>query len=434
MHATVSSVRDQLEAVFQRINDTGGESARTCLTVYSAAARGAADAADARARAGVSLGPMDGLIITIKDLFDVAGETTRAGSAIRAEAPPAVTDATIVTRLRQAGAVIVAKTNMSEFAFHGIGTNPHFGTPGNPADRLRVPGGSSSGAAVAVADGIGSIGIGTDTGGSTRLPAAFCGIAGYKPTAKRVPTTGAFPLSHTLDSIGPLARTVAGCALADAIMAGDNPVAPVAMGVPGLRLGVLRGMPFEQVDHIVGPGIEAALSRLGNAGAHLTDVDFADIFAGIATLNARMGFASTEAFAIHRDWIDDPKANVDINVRMRIERGRHVTAADYLDMQAMRRELIAKADARMAPFDAVMLPTTPIVAPRMAEVATPETFSPLNMLALRNTTQFNVLDCCGISLPVPGNSLPVGLMLIGRHGADRHLFAVALGVERALAA
>ncbi len=430
---TFSPVRDQLEAALHRINDTGGEGARTCLTVYSAAARGAADAADARAKAGVSLGPMDGATVTIKDLFDVAGETTRAGSSLRVEAAPALRDAVIVTRLRQAGAVIVAKTNMSEFAFHGMGTNPHFGTPGNPADRARVPGGSSSGAAVAVADGMGSIAIGSDTGGSTRLPAAFCGVVGYKPTAKRVPTHGAFPLSYTLDSIGPLARTVAECALADAVMAGEHPIAPVALGVPGLRLGVVRGMPFEQVDGIVGPGVEAALMRLGKAGAHLADVDFKDIFDGIAALNARMGFASTEAFAIHRDWIDDPKANVDVNVRMRIERGRHVSAADYLDMLTMRRDLIAMADVRMAPFDAIVLPTTPMVAPRIAEIATPEAFSPINMLALRNTTQFNILDCCGISLPVPGTSLPVGLMLIGRHGTDRHLFAVASGVEQVLA-
>src|SRR5436305_9160673 len=189
------SARDRLEQALARIADSKGEGARACLTVYTDAARGAADAADVRAKAGISLGPLDGVIVTIKDLFDVAGEPTRAGSRILADAPPAKADAPVVRRLRAAGAIIVAKTNMTEFAFSGVGMNPHNGTPGNPADRRRVPGGSSSGAAVAAADGMCEIAIGTDTGGSTRIPAALCGVVGFKPTKSRVPTQGAYPLS-----------------------------------------------------------------------------------------------------------------------------------------------------------------------------------------------------------------------------------------------
>src|SRR3954447_25314383 len=211
------SSRDRLEQALAKIADPKGEGARACLTVYADTARAAADAADARARAGISLGLMDGAIVSIKDLFDVAGEPTRAGSKILADAPLATRDAPVVERLREAGAVILGKTNMSEFAFTGVGANPHFGTPGNPADRSRVPGGSSSGAAVAVADGMCEIAIGTDTGGSTRVPAALCGVVGYKPTKSRVPTEGAFPLSYTLDSVGPIARSVAACAAADAV-------------------------------------------------------------------------------------------------------------------------------------------------------------------------------------------------------------------------
>jgi aspartyl-tRNA(Asn)/glutamyl-tRNA(Gln) amidotransferase subunit A len=203
------SARDRLQEVLARIADPKGEGARACLTVYSDAARAAADAADARERAGLSLGPLDGTIVSIKDLFDVAGEPTRAGSKVLADAPPALADAPVVRRLRAAGSVIVAKTNMPEFAFSIFGANPHYGTPGNPADRARVPGGSSSGAAVAVADGMCEIAIGSDTGASTRTPAAFCGIVGYRPSQGRVPTEGAFPYSYTLDAIGPLARTVA---------------------------------------------------------------------------------------------------------------------------------------------------------------------------------------------------------------------------------
>src|SRR5437868_1649271 len=237
------SARDRLEEALARIADPKGEGARACLTVYSQAAHNAADAADARARAGITLGPLDGAIISIKDLFDVAGEPTRAGSKVLVDAPPATIDAPVVRRLRTAGAVIVAKTNMVEFAFSGIGLNPHYGTPGNPADRTRVPGGSSSGAVVAAADHMCEIAIGTDTGGSTRIPAGICGIVGFKPSQWRVPTEGAFPLSYSLDSNGPLARMVADCARADAVMAGDEPAkldaAPLAGRLPGNPQGGL---------------------------------------------------------------------------------------------------------------------------------------------------------------------------------------------------
>src|SRR5262245_46454240 len=209
---TQHSCRDRLEQALDRITDPNGEGARACLTIYAEAARAAADAADARKRDGITLGALDGVIVTLKDLFDVAGEVTRAGSKVLGEeGNPAAADAPVVRRVRVAGAVIVAKTNMTEFAFSGIGMNPHFGTPGNPADRARVPGGSSSGGAVAVADRMCDIAIGTDTGGSTRIPAALCGIVGFKPSKRRVPTEGCLPLSYTLDSIGPMARTVADC-------------------------------------------------------------------------------------------------------------------------------------------------------------------------------------------------------------------------------
>src|SRR6202049_2597401 len=196
------SARDRLEACLERINDPRGEGARACLTIYAGVARAAADAADARAHSGHPLGPLDGKVIAVKDLFDIAGETTRAGSIVLRDNPPAKADAPVIRRLRAAGAAIVAKTNMSEFAFTAFGINPHYGTPGNPAERTRVPGGSSSGSAVATADARCDIGFGSDRGGCGRIPAALCGIAGYKPSKFRIPTDGAFPLSYTLDSIG----------------------------------------------------------------------------------------------------------------------------------------------------------------------------------------------------------------------------------------
>jgi len=263
MRSVKTSSRDRLEEALVRIADPKGEGGRACLTLYAETARAAADAADARARHGVSLGPLDGTLVTLKDLFDVAGEVTRAGSKILAEeGVPAGADAPVVRRLRAAGAVIVGKTNMTEFAFSGIGANPHFGTPGNPFDRTRVPGGSSSGGAVAVADGLCEIAIGTDTGGSTRIPAALCGIVGFKPSRQRVPTDGAFPLSFTLDSVGPMARTVRDCAAADAVLAGEAPTPLPPAPLAGLRLGIVQGAPLQDLDEPVARRFAQALDGL----------------------------------------------------------------------------------------------------------------------------------------------------------------------------
>ncbi len=430
---TRPSSRDRLESALARIRDPKGEGARACLTVYAEAASAAADAADARARGGISLGPLDGAVVSIKDLFDVKGEPTRAGSTVLADAKPAIADAQVVRRLRQAGAVIVAKTNMTEFAFSGVGLNPHYGTPGNPADRARIPGGSSSGAAVAAADGLCEIAIGSDTGGSTRIPAALCGIVGYKPSRQRIPTEGAFPLSFTLDSIGPLARTVAECAAADAVMAGEDFEDVERAPLAGLRFGVAQGLPLEDMDETVSRRFSEALARLAKAGVRLSDETFPS-FEEMLAANAKGGFAPAEAYSIHRDLLTARGDQYDPNVRARIERGAKVSAADYVEMMRMRARLIRSMDARLSGLDALVLPTTPIVAPLMGEVATRETFSAKNMLLLRNTSIGNFFDLCGISLPLPRDGgLPVGLMLMARNGQDRRLFRIAAALEALLA-
>jgi aspartyl-tRNA(Asn)/glutamyl-tRNA(Gln) amidotransferase subunit A len=428
-----ASSRDRLEHALARIADPAGEGARTCLTVYAEAARQAADASDARARSGASLGPLDGAIVTIKDLFDVAGEVTRAGSRVlAARGKPATADAPAVARLRAAGAVIVAKTNMTEFAYSGIGANPHFGTPGNPADRARVPGGSSSGAAVSVADGMCEIAIGTDTGGSTRIPAAFCGTVGFKPTASRVPREGAVPLSYTLDSVGPLAHRVADCARADAVLAGEaaQPLAPRPLG--GLRAGLVQGYPAKGLDAVVGKAFSAALQKLAphwKAAADVT-VDALDVMHAV---NDRGGIAPPEAYSIHRGLLDGE--GIDPNVRSRLDRGASISAADYIANLRDRERGIAQVDAMFDDYDVLVTPTTPIVAPTMAEVATTEGFTARNVLALRNTSIWNFFDVCAISLPIRlGNELPCGLMLVGARGADRDLLAIAAAVERQLEA
>jgi aspartyl-tRNA(Asn)/glutamyl-tRNA(Gln) amidotransferase subunit A len=422
--------RDRLEQALTRIADPNREGARACLTVYADGSRAAADAADARAARGAPLSPLDGAIVTIKDLFDVAGEVTRAGSKILAEeAAPAVADAPVVQRLRAAGAVIVAKTNMTEFAFSGIGANPHFGTPGNPRDRSRVPGGSSSGAAVATADAMCDIAIGTDTGGSVRVPAALCGLVGFKPSRQRIPTAGAFPLSRTLDSIGPLAKTVADCAKADAVMAGEDftPLAPIALA--GLSFGVADGMPLDRLDHKVAPAFVSAIARFERAGMRVSH-ETLPLLDDMAAVNAKGGISPPEACAIHRDRMARRAEDIDPNVRLRIARGCAVPEADYAEMMRERARLVAAMNARLGSLDALVMPTTAIIAPTIAEVADAKVFAACNAALLRNSSIVNFFDLCAISLPlpVPLSAMPVGLMLIARNGEDRRLLRIAAAV------
>src|SRR5262245_20131831 len=431
-----TSARERLDLALGRSADPKGEGARACLTVYREQAKAAADAADARAKAGVSLGPLDGTIVSIKDLFDVAGEVTRVGSRIFAEeGRPAAADAPVVHRLRAGGAIIVAKTNMSEFAYTGVGANPHFGTPGNPADRKRVPGGSSSGAAVAAADGMCEIAIGTDTGGSCRIPGALCGVVGYKPSRQRIPTDGAFPLSHSIDSIGPIARSVEACAKADAVMAAEKFTSNEPVPLAGLRIGVVQGSPLENLDETVASRFSDAITRLGKAGARVFDEKLT-LLDDMAQVNSKGGVQPAEAFAIHRDLLSRRGADaIDPNVRVRLERARNVSAADYIDMVRERARLIRSMDQRLADVDVLAWPTTPMVAPTLEEVAKADEFARKNAMLLRNTVIVNFFDLCAISLPIlREGGLPTGLMLVARNGQDRRLFRVAAAVERLFAA
>jgi len=321
---------------------------------------------------------------------------------------------------------------MTEFALGAIGANPHFGTPGNPRDRARIPGGSSSGAAVTVGDGMAEIAIGSDTGGSVRIPAALCGIVGFKPSRQRVPTTGAFPLSTSLDSIGPLARSVADCAkafvvMADAVTAGEDFAPLAAAPLAGLRFGVVQGFPLENLDPTVGQAFAAATERLQRAGVRVTH-EAISLLDDMRQVNAYGGIVQPEACAIHRDRLKRRAADIDPNVRVRIERGCAMSAADYIGMLYARERLVRAMDGWLAGFDALIMPTAGIVAPTIAEVADPEVFAARNSMLLRNTSIGNFFDLCGVSLPLPA-SLPVGLMLLARNGHDHALLRIAAGVE-----
>ncbi len=424
----------RLEQALARIADPAGEGARACLTTYRESAMAEADASDARARDGRSLGPLDGAIVSIKDLFDVAGEVTRAGSKIlEEEQKPVGQDAEVVRRLRAAGAVIVAKTNMTEFAFSGVGVNPHYGTPGIPADRTRVPGGSSSGAAVAVADGMCEISIGSDTGGSTRIPAALTGIVGFKPSKPRIPTNGVFPLSTTLDSIGPLAKTVALCALADAVMADETPKPLPPASLAGLTFGMALGIPMEGLDAPVAEAFADACAKLESAGVKLTREPL-PLLDEMMAVHAKGGIVPAEAYKLHKDRLTRRFADIDPMIAARIRRAEKISDADYRWMLEERRQLATAMDARLAPFDALILPTVPILAPTIAEVGADDVFARKNGMLLRNTSIVNFFDLCAISLPLATKSgLPAGLMLVARHGHDRTLLALAQAVESALA-
>jgi aspartyl-tRNA(Asn)/glutamyl-tRNA(Gln) amidotransferase subunit A len=427
------TAREKLEQALARIDDPKGEGKRACLTIYREAAAAAADAADARARSGISLGPLDGAIVSIKDLFDVAGEVTRAGSKLLAEeGKPATADAPAVRRLRAGGAVIVAKTNMTEFAYSGIGANPHFGTPGNPADRKRVPGGSSSGAVVAAADGMCEVSIGSDTGGSTRIPAAICGLVGFKPSRQRITIEGAFPLSQSIDSIGPIARTVTDCYKADAVMADDDyaPLEPAPLA--GLRVGIAQGPPIEKLDDTVAKRFPQAIDRLEKAGVRLSNEKL-PLLDEVARVNSRGGVQPAEAYALHRDRLERRADAIDPNVRVRLERASGITAADFIWMVNERAALIRAMDARLADIDVLVMPTTPIVAPTLDEVAVQDEFFRKNAMLLRNTSIWNFFNCCAISIPLPREGgLPVGLMLVVCNGQDHRLFRIAAAVERLL--
>ncbi|MEZ5924901.1 MAG: amidase [Hyphomicrobiaceae bacterium] len=426
------------EDALARIADPQGEGARAFVACDGGKARDQAEAMDKLLSHGIRLSPLHGIPVSIKDLLDVQGEVTRAGSRILDGAPTATTDAAIVARLRSAGAVIIGRTNMTEFAYGGIGFNPHYGTPAAPYDRKtgRVPGGSSSGAAVSVADGMAHAAIGTDTGGSCRIPAAFCGVVGYKPSQPRVPRQGCFPLSETLDSIGPLARSVADCALVDAIISGETPPRSGEMPLAGLRLAVPTSYVVGDLEAPVARAFERAVKVLSAAGARVSDVAF-PVIDRMPELFVRGGIGGAEAFALHRRWLETRAAAYDPKVSQRIEIARSQTAADYIGLRALRAEMIATLNAATRPFDALLFPTVPIIPPPIADFGDHQSmddYSRVNGASLRNTYVGNAFDRCAISLPChePG-SAPVGLMLIGDHGADAKLFQMAAAVERELA-
>lgn len=403
--------------------------------LWAESALASARHADAQRRSGVRLGPLAGLPVTIKDLFDVAGETTTSGSVVCASEAPATQDAPTVALLRASGAALLGKTNMSEFAFSGVGYNPHWGTPANPADATlaRIPGGSSSGAAVSVGLGLAVAGLGSDTGGSLRIPAALCGLVGFKGSQSRVTRQGAMELARSLDTVGAITRSVDDACLLDAVLSGQA-LSVRPRSVKGLRLALPTTVMQDELDAGVSKAFARTLSQLSAAGALIEEVAWSGL-GEIATLNAPGGFSPVEAYAAHRHRLSADGARFDQRVAQRMALGQGVSAADYLTMIDQRQAWIGRSNHALQAFDAVICPTVPMLAPAIDITCASDTaFFAANRLLLRNTFAINYWDGCAISLPcqAPGD-LPVGLMLARANGHDAELLGVAKAVEAALA-
>jgi aspartyl-tRNA(Asn)/glutamyl-tRNA(Gln) amidotransferase subunit A len=432
LEAGRTSSEELVEQALGRIEDPAGEGRRAFLEVDGEAARRAARAMDAMREAGVEPSPYAGVPVSVKDLFDVRGQVTRAGSTAL-DRGPATEDAAAVAGWRRAGLVIVGRTNMTEFAFSGLGINPHHGTPANPWDRERgrIPGGSSSGAAVSVSDGMASGALGSDTGGSCRIPDAFCGLVGFKPTQSVVSREGMVPLSDSLDAVGAIGRTVACCATLVGLT-GESAPEPLVPAARPPRLAVPVDYFSRDAEPAVAAAFDRALARLADAGAELVEIALPEL-EEIADASAGGGFPAAESFAWHHDLIATRGADYDPRVLVRIRRGERQSARDLLILREFRRRFIDAIGARLDGFDGFVAPTAPIVAPPLDAFDDEAEYTRLNLLALRNPTVVNLLDGCAISIPMHDEGEPPsGLMLAAPGGRDRDLLRIAAWAEERL--
>ncbi len=406
-------------------------------TSFESASRIAREVDAARA-AGAPAPPLAGRAVSVKDLFDVRGEVTAAGSTVLAGEPAAAADSVMVARLRQAGAAFIGRTNMSEFAFSGVGINPHHGTPVNPATLAldghpRIPGGSTSGGAVSVATGAAWAALGSDTGGSIRIPAALQGLVGFKNTARLTPAEGAVPLSTTLDTVCAITRSVRDAVRVHEVLA-DRVAQLPRRPLSTMRLAVPTSLMLDDLDATVGAAFERTLAALRAAGARIDEIALTPL-ADLAAINAAGGFAPVEAWAWHRKMLADHEAAYDPRVALRIRRGQAMSAADYIDLLHARRTWIGAMQRAMLGFDAVLSPTVPIVAPPIGPlVEDDQAFFATNAMLLRNPSVVNFLDGCALSLPChrPGE-MPVGLMVWSSAMRDDVVLDVSMAIEDALA-
>ena len=424
---------DLVSAAFSQIEAEEGEGARTFVRTFKNAAITQAAASDALRKMDVPQGPLAGIPISVKDLFDIAGVPTTAGSKAMAEhAGPVKEDATVIARLRAAGAIFLGHTNMTEFAYSGLGINPHHGTPLNAWEKHigHVPGGSSSGAAISVVETMAIAALGTDTGGSVRIPAAFNRLYGFKPSQGRHPMDGVFPLCRSLDTVGPLARSMQCCRILDHVMAGLPVPAPDIRPMSGLRFGILETIVLDGLDVDVAGAFVRALEALSKQGARLEriKIDALENFHAIGRLGS---IAAPEAYHLHRDFLAKAGEGMDPRVRSRIEAGGAISAADYIEMLALQKEMVEKTHLATRNYDAILMPTVAMAPPEIKPLLTSdELYRETNIKVLRNTSIGNLLGRPAASIPIGhDDGVPVGLMIMGEHGDDARLQSLAESID-----
>jgi aspartyl-tRNA(Asn)/glutamyl-tRNA(Gln) amidotransferase subunit A len=425
---------EALAASLERADSAGNT--KTYLTRFDAQALAVAQSVDLQRAAGAGLPTLAGLAVSVKALFDVQGQPTTAASRVLAGAPAAQADCPAVARLRSAGAALTGHTNMTEFAFSGVGLNPHHDTPPNAATPAldpepRIPGGSTSGGAVSVASGAAWAALGSDTGGSIRIPAALQGLVGFKNTARLTPTEGAIPLSTTLDTTCAITRSVRDAVLLHEVLAArcvkfaGRPVGTLRLAVPAPQLDAL--------DSTVARAFERTLATLRQAGAQIDTVPLPELNE-LAAINATGGFSAAESWAWHRRLLAEHQADYDPRVAVRIRRGETMSAADYIDLTHARADWIARMTLTTRRYDALISPTVPIVAPTIASLASDEAFFAANALLLRNPSSVNMLDGCALALPChTPDELPVSLMVWSHALQDDTVLDASLAIEAALA-
>ena len=424
--------RELVETCLAAIDSEDGR--RAFIETYETRVRDEADFIDAQRKAGRKLPSFAGIPLSIKDLYDVAGEVTRAGSTVLADAAPATADSEVVARLKRAGFILIGRANMTEFAFSGLGMNPHYGNPRSPFERDinggRVAGGSSSGSAVSVSDGMAAVTIGSDTGGSTRAPAAYCGIVGLKPTTTRMPGAGIYPLSTSFDAAGPMSNSVECAAIMDSIMAGGTGQAESPLPLANMRIAVPVGYLTDGLDDAVAKGFDAALKRLAAAGAVISDIRI-DILEELRPANNPKSIVAAEAFALHRERLSGDQGDAyDPYIATRIRSGANISAANYIDQLTMRAKTKSIVQQQTRPYDALAMPTSPLVPPRICDLDTIEKMTKTNGMILRNTALANYLDRPTITIPCHrAGEAPVGFSLMGSHKHDRRLLALAAAAE-----
>lgn len=420
------------ESIHLAIHASHGEGNRTYVRVNHQLHQ-QARVSDARRSQGKPRGILEGIALSLKDNFDEAGQVTTAGSKALSRTQPAHEDSEVVRRLTSAGALFTGRTNMTEFAFSALGLNPHFGTPLCPYDRNtgRIPGGSSAGAAVSVSDGMALAAIGTDTGGSVRIPAAFCGLVGFKPTARRISHAGVFPLAPPLDSVGSIGRSVGCCVTLDRVMAEGASHYLFPTDLRGLRLLLPSNFVLNDLEPAVAASFERSLAILSRAGVLIVERRLSSL----EESNSFGEIYSREAWLHHRDLLAVHAADYDPRVRLRIEAGADISNSSYASLLLARQRWSAKVSTEISDCAALIMPTAPMVAPPLAPLeASDELYYATNLRVMRNAKLFNLFDGCAISLPChEDGAAPVGLMLGGSAMSDGRVLSIALAVEALLA-